>query len=454
MRAPTLASRGDMDRRPTVYAAKPMTTTPDLLGELRWRGLIQMASEGLEERLSAGPISGYIGFDASAISLHVGHLLQVFLLTHLQRAGGRPVIVIGGGTGMIGDPSGKSSERRLLDDAAIEANAAALRRQLERFIDFSEGPGQARMVDNRDWLTRMTIIDFLRDVGKHFTVPYMLAKDSVQARLAAGMSFTEFSYMTLQAADFLHLHRALGVDLQMGGADQWGNISAGLELIRRVEGRETAGAEEAAEPTAFGLCSPLLLTRSGQKMGKSERGAVFLDPSLTRPFDFFQYWLNDDDALVADHLRWLTLLDRDAIETILAEQAARPESRAAQRALALDLTARIHGDEEALRQQRLADAAFSGAVTDPELLDALFEAVGGFEVGPEVDGWTVLDVVLAASGDGSRGEARRLITQGGLTINGERVTDPTAAVPAAIAGRYWWIGLGRKRRVVGRVTGG
>ncbi len=212
-----------------------------LLDELGWRRLIHLRSEGLEQRLAAGPISAYIGFDASATSLHVGHLLQVFLLTHLQRAGGRPVVLIGGGTGMIGDPSGKSSERVLLDAAAIERNSAALRAQLERFLDFSPGPSQPRMVNNLEWLGRMTMIDYLRDIGKFFTVPYMLAKDSVQARLAAGMSFTEFSYQTLQAADFLHLHQHEGVDLQMGGADQWGNITAGLELIRRVENRAADG---------------------------------------------------------------------------------------------------------------------------------------------------------------------------------------------------------------------
>ncbi len=212
-----------------------------LLDELEWRGLVHLASEGLETRLSRGPLSGYIGFDASATSLHVGHLLQVFLLTHLQQAGGRPVVLIGGGTGMIGDPSGKSTERKLLDAATIEANAAALRRQLERFLDFSPGPTQPKMLNNLEWLAPMSVIDFLRDIGKHFTVPYMLAKDSVQARLAAGMSFTEFSYQTLQAADFLHLHQHEGVDMQMGGADQWGNITAGLELIRRVESREGEG---------------------------------------------------------------------------------------------------------------------------------------------------------------------------------------------------------------------
>jgi tyrosyl-tRNA synthetase len=422
-----------------------------LLHELGWRGLVQLASEGLEERLAASPISGYIGFDASASSLHVGHLLQVFLLTHLQRAGGRPVIVIGGATGMIGDPSGKSSERSLLDDDTIAANAVALRAQLEHFLDFSPGPTQPLMVNNRDWLGPMSVLDFLRDVGKHFTVPYMLAKDSVQARLAAGMSFTEFSYMTLQAADFLHLHRELGVDLQMGGADQWGNITAGLELIRRVEGGSVTDGPDAGSgvPTAFGLCSPLLLTRAGQKMGKSERGAIFLDPDLTSPYDFCQYWLNDDDTLVIDHLRWLTLMGEDEVERLAADHRASPEARHAQRALAFDLTARIHGTAEAERQVRLAQAAFSGEVDDPELLEVLRESVGGFDFGAEADAWTLLDVAVAAGG-GSRGEARRLISQGGLSINGHRVDDPTAAPPPLIADRYWWIALGRKRRAVGR----
>jgi tyrosyl-tRNA synthetase len=426
---------------------------PSLLEELAWRGLVQSSSEGLERRLARGPISGYIGFDASATSLHVGHLLQVFLLTHLQRSGGRPVVVIGGGTGMIGDPSGKASERSLLDDATIEANSAAIRRQLERFLDFSAGPTQPRMVDNRDWLASMSVIDFLRDVGKHFTVPYMLAKDSVQARLAAGMSFTEFSYQTLQAADFLHLHRHEGVDLQMGGADQWGNITAGLELIRRVEGHaagDRAGDHgDGAEPTAFGLCSPLLLTRSGQKMGKSEGGAVFLDASLTRPYDFYQYWINDDDELVLDHLRWLTTLGRDEIAEIAAGHGARPEARSAQHALAFDLTARIHGAAEAELQATLAAAAFATSVSDPAVLASLFDALGGFEFGSEAEGWTALDVAVAA-GAASRAEARRLITQGGLSINGQRMADPSSAPPAPIAGRYWWVGAGKKRRAVGR----
>lgn len=419
-----------------------------LLEELGWRGLVHLSSEGLEARLAADPVSAYIGFDASATSLHVGHLLQVFLLTHLQRAGGRPVIVIGGGTGMIGDPSGKSSERQLLDAETIAANSASLRSQLDRFLDFSPGPTQPLMVNNLDWLGPMSIIDFLRDIGKFFTVPYMLAKDSVQARLGAGMSFTEFSYQTLQAADFLYLHRTHGVDMQMGGADQWGNITAGLELIRRVESRE-GGDDEAHEPTAFGLCSPLLLNRSGQKMGKSEKGAVFLDGALTSPYDFYQYWINDDDELVIDHLRWLTSKSHEEIEAIATEHAEAPEKRVAQAALAFDLTARIHGQAEAAKQVAMAGAAFAATVTDPDVLDALFGSLGGFEFGAEADDWTVLDIAAAAA-RGSRGEARRLISQGGFSINGEKVTDPATSPPALIQGRYWWVAIGKKRRLVGR----
>jgi tyrosyl-tRNA synthetase len=417
-----------------------------LLDELRWRGLVADSSDGLARRLSRGPIAAYIGFDASARSLHVGHLLQVFMLTHLQRHGGTPYVVIGGGTGMIGDPSGKASERQLLDDEQIRANSAALRSQLERFVDFSAGPNQAQMVDNRDWLGDWRLIDFLRDIGKHFTVPYMLGKDSVQQRLAAGMSFTEFSYMTLQAADFLHLYRARGVEMQMGGADQWGNITAGLELIRRVVGRA-----EGEEPPAFGLCSPLLLNRAGQKMGKSEKGAVYLDPALTSAYEFFQYWLNDDDALVGQHLRWLTLLDADEIRALEERQQAAPEGRAAQRALALDLTSRIHGRDEARRQAELADALFSGApIRDAAVLDALWTGTGGFEFGDDELAGGAVALALASGLAASRSEARRLIEQGGLSINDERVAGTDGPVPAAIDGRYLVVRAGRKRLAVGR----
>jgi tyrosyl-tRNA synthetase len=422
---------------------------PNLLAELLWRGLVADTSDGLERRLERGPIAAYIGFDASARSLHVGNLLQVVMLTHLQRHGGTPYVVIGGGTGMIGDPSGKSSERQLLDDAQIRANSAAIRAQLERFVDFAPGPTQAQMVDNRDWLADWRLLDFLRDIGKHFTVPYMLDKESVQQRLGAGMSFTEFSYMTLQAADFLQLFRTRGVEMQMGGADQWGNITAGLELIRRVVGRA-----EGEEPPAFGLCSPLLLTRSGQKMGKSEKGAVFLDPTLTSPYDFFQYWLNDDDELVATHLRWLTLLEADEILALEERQQAAPGERPAQRALARDLTARVHGQEEAARQVRVAEALFSGApLRDPEVLETLWQGTGGFEFGDEEMAAGVVGLVVASGLAGSRSEARRLIEQGGLSVNDERVSAADATVPPPLAGGYLVVRAGKKRLAIGRQRG-
>jgi len=419
---------------------------PALLAELLWRGLVAETSDGLERRLERGPISAYIGFDASARSLHVGNLLQVFMLTHLQRHGGTPFVVIGGGTGMIGDPSGKSGERQLLDDEQIRANSAAIRAQLARFVDFSVGPTQAQMVDNRDWLVGWSLLDFLRDIGKHFTVPYMLDKESVQQRLGAGMSFTEFSYMTLQAADFLHLYRERGVEMQMGGADQWGNITAGLELIRRVVERA-----EGEEPPAFGLCSPLLLTRNGQKMGKSEKGAVFLDPALTSAYEFFQYWLNDDDELVGQHLRWLTLMAADEIAALDERQQATPGERPAQRALARDLTARVHGEEEAARQVRVAEALFSGApLRDPEVLDALWQGTGGFEFDDAEQRGDVAGLVVTSGLAASRSEARRLIEQGGLSINDERVSALDAVVPAPVAGRYLVVRAGKKRMAVGR----
>ena len=427
--------------------APQLTSPAALLPELTWRGLIQESSQGLEARLAAGPISAYIGFDASARSLHVGNLLQVFMLTHLQRHGGTPVVVVGGGTGMIGDPSGKSSERNLLDEEQISLNSAAIRAQLERFVDFSPAPNQAQMVNNLEWLGRYSLLEFLRDIGKHFSVPYMLAKDSVQQRLAGGMSFTEFSYMTLQSADFLHLYRERGVEMQMGGADQWGNITAGLELIRRVVGRA-----EGDPPAAFGLCSPLLLTREGQKMGKSEKGAVFLDPTMTSPYDFFQYWLNDDDQLVGQHLKWLTLMTADEVADLERAQSADPGSRPAQRALAFDLTARVHGRDEAERQVRVADAAFSGApIRDPEVLDVLFDALDHFEFGDEGANQTALDFAVASGLYPSRSEARRQIEQGGLSINDSRIGAVDAPLPGPIAGRYFVLRAGKKRMLIARL---
>lgn len=410
----------------------------DFLAELSWRGLVQDRSEGLAERLAQGPIAAYVGFDASGPSLHVGHLVPLMALMHLQRHGGRPVAVVGGGTGMIGDPSGKSAERVLLTPEQVDANAAAIRRQLERFLDFGEGPAQARMVDNRQWLASWGLLDYLRDIGKHFTIAAMLEKDSVQLRLASGLSFTEFSYMTLQAADFLQLYRTAGVEMQMGGADQWGNITAGISLIRRATGQ-----------AAHGISQPLLLTADGRKMGKTESGSIMLDPDITSPYAFYQYWLNADDADVGTLLTRLTLKPREEVAAILEAQAADPGSRPGQRAFAHDLTARIHGVEEADRQVRVSAAAFAGGpITEPEVLDVLYQEVGGHPWGGEE-----ADPVSLAVGAGlyaSRSEARRAIAQGGLTIDGARVASPDQPLPEPVAGRYHLLRAGRKRLVVVR----
>jgi tyrosyl-tRNA synthetase len=366
-------------------------------------------------------MAGYNGFDPSSDSLHVGHLIPIFGLLRFQRHGGRPVAVVGGGTGMIGDPSGRSSERNLLDHDTLASNAAALRSQLERFIDFSPGPRAAVMVNNLDWLGRLSLIDFLRDTGKHFTVPYMLAKDSVQTRLERGLSYTEFSYMLLQAYDFLHLHRTMGVELQMGGADQWGNITAGLELIRRTGGPGEGDAT--SEPVAHGLAYKLLLSPSGTKFGKSDTGdSVWLDPNRTTPFAFYQYWLNTDDRDVGTYLRWFTEFGREEIDELLASVEQRPEARSAQRVLARDITVRTHGPDAAAAAIRDSEAMFSGGpIADPTQLASIHASTGGFLFTPDSLAAGIA-VLLADSGVlGSRGEARRLVAGGGITVNGDRI---------------------------------
>ncbi len=428
----------------------PSTHEPGgLLAELAWRGILHGTTPGLPARLATGrPIAGYNGFDPSADSLHVGHLVPIFGLLRLQRYGGRPVALVGGGTGMIGDPSGRSSERNLLDRETLEANGVALRGQLEQFLDFSPGSGTAVMVNNLDWLGDLSLIGFLRDTGKHFTVPYMLAKDSVQVRLERGLSFTEFSYMLLQAHDFEHLYRTMGVEMQMGGADQWGNITAGLELIRR-----THGGDGDAE-LAHGLAYKLLLSPSGKKFGKSEAGeSVWLDPKRTSSYAFYQYWLNTDDRDVGTYLRWFTEFPREAIEALEAQAERSPEARPAQRALARDITARTHGEAATARAIVDSEARFSGdAILDPDALRSLFESSGGFTfTAPSLAGGTA--AVLAEAGlFASKGEARRMIASGGVTVNGERVTDP-ALVPVPIAGEWLDVRIGKRRREIGRRTG-
>ncbi|CAN5583255.1 tyrosine--tRNA ligase [soil metagenome] len=416
------------------------------IAELEWRGLLQDQSDGLGARLSRGPLKAYVGFDPTAPSLHVGSLVPISDLVHLQRTGaGAPVGLVGGGTGMIGDPSGKSAERNLLDEQTLDVNRAAIRLQLERFLDFS-GSFAAQVMDNREWLARYGLLEWLREIGKHFSVGYMLSKDSVRTRLATGISFTEFSYMTLQATDFLHLYRDHGVELQMGGADQWGNITAGLELIRRVVGRG-----EGDEPPAFALSSPLLLTSGGTKFGKTEQGTVWLAPEMTSPYVFYQYWIGQDDRDVVTMLRRLTLLAATDIRSIEEEQQRRPEARPAQRRLALEMTSRVHGPDEAERQVRVAEAAFSAEpLRDPDVLDVLFGELDGFEFADEEQRGDALGLALASGLFSSRSEARRQIAQGGFSINDLRVTEPDARIPDLIEGRYLVLRAGKKRLRVGR----
>ena len=352
---------------------------------------------------------------------------------------------------MIGDPSGRSAERNLLDAETLERNVTALRSQLERFLDFTPGARGAVLVNNVDWLGKLSLIDFLRDTGKHFTVPYMLAKDSVQTRLERGLSFTEFSYMLLQAYDFWHLHRSMGVELQMGGADQWGNITAGLELIRR-----TAGVgEDAAQQPAHGLAYRLLLSPSGTKFGKSETGeSVWLDADRTTPYAFYQYWLNTDDRDVGTYLRWFTELGRDEVAALDAAVVARPETREAQRALARDITARTHGEAGAATAIRDSEAMFaSGTIPDPAVLASLYESTGGFTFEPGTEAAGAAALLADAGVFASRGEARRMIAGGGVTINGERVSDP-AFVPTPVAGEWLEVRIGKRRREIGRRAAG
>ncbi|MBI2781764.1 MAG: tyrosine--tRNA ligase [Chloroflexi bacterium] len=446
------SGRGADGSRPDPVTTESVTPSFDpglggLIPELRWRGMFHAASDGLEARFATNrPITAYNGFDPSGPWLHIGHLVPIFGLIHLQRHRGRPIALVGGGTGMIGDPSGRSSERNLLSRERLAENVASMRPQLERFLDFS-GPQAASMANNLDWLEKIHLLDFLRDVGKHFTIPYMLAKDSVQVRLEGGLSFTEFSYMLIQATDFQHLFRSVGCELQMGGADQWGNITAGLELIRRTSDQRPDGA-----PNAFAMAYPLLLNPSGAKFGKSETGdSVWLHPDGTSPYAFYQHWLNTDDRDVPTYLRWFTLFDPAQIAALEAAMAEHPERREAQRALALDITTRVHGAETSARAIAASEAAFSGSpILDPAILETLHRAADGFDytTADVVDG--AIGFLVATGTSASKGEARRSISGGAITINDRRMTDADSALPEPIAGEWYVVRIGKRRVRVGR----
>jgi tyrosyl-tRNA synthetase len=321
-----------------------------LLETLKHRGLLQDATAGLAERLERGPLTGYVGFDPTADSLHVGNLVPVMGAAWLQRFGHTPIILIGAGTGMIGDPSGKRDERPILPLEQIDRNADAIRRQLARFLTFEgDHRNAARMRNNADWLRKLPLMDFLRDTGKHLTLGFMLQKESVRSRMETGISYTEFSYMAIQAYDFWHLFRTEGCELQIGGSDQWGNITAGIELIGKREGRPT-----------YGMVFPLVTNTSGTKFGKSEAGNIWLDPAKTSPYQFYQFWINTDDRDIERYLRIFTFLPLDEIATALAEHTRDPGKRVAQRLLARDVTTRVHGETEAEQAMETSRALFEG----------------------------------------------------------------------------------------------
>jgi tyrosyl-tRNA synthetase len=409
----------------------------DLLHTLQARGLVQDATPGLAERLTRGPITGYCGFDPTADSLHVGNLVPVMGLAWLQRAGGRPLVVVGGGTGLVGDPSGKRSERPMLTQAQVAANSAAIRAQLERFLDF-EGARGARMLDNADWLRSLPLLDFLRDTGKHFTINYMLQKESVRARMETGISFTEFSYMLVQAFDFDHLFETEGCQLQLGGSDQWGNITAGIELIARRRQGE-----------AHGLTLPLLATSAGAKFGKSEDGNVWLDPAQTSPYRFYQFWINQDDQDVGRLLRIFTFLDLGRIDAVLAEHTADPAARTAQRLLAREVTSQVHGAGITDGVEAASRILFGG--TDLRTADARSLSIVEAEVpltrmARSSLGTTSLVEALVQTGLApSKGEARRGLHGSGFSVNGEKASaDRPLTDEDLLAGK--WIMLQRGRR--------
>jgi len=387
-----------------------------LLDELEWRGLLYQRTEGVADALADGQLSGYIGFDPTAPSLHIGNLLVIMLLVQLQQHGHRPVALVGGGTGLIGDPSGKSAERPLADPELVATNAAKIQRQLERFLDFG-GANAARAIDNATWLTELRAVEFMRDVGKHFTVNYMLQKDSVQGRMEAGISYTEFSYMLLQAYDFLELRRRHDVRLQMGGSDQWGNITAGIELIRRTLGTD-----------AHAITAPLVTTSAGTKFGKTESGTVWLDATLTSPYKFYQFLVNTDDRDAARYLRSFTLLSHADIEAHERALIERPERREAQRALAADVTRRVHGDKALGAAEEVSGLLFGGA--DPKSLsrDALLALkleipVFTVERKDELTTYDVLEATLVGPEAlfSSKADMRRMLQQGGVYLNGRRI---------------------------------
>jgi tyrosyl-tRNA synthetase len=421
-----------------------------VLDDLAWRRMIADHTDldALRAAMSAAPITFYGGFDPTAPSLHFGNLVLLVTMRRLQQAGHRPIGLVGGATGLVGDPSGRTSERTLNDPDVIAGWVDRIRSQVERYLSF-EGENAAIIVNNLDWTARMSAIDWLRDVGKHFSVSRMLAKESVSARLeSGGISYTEFSYQVMQALDYLELYRRHGCALQLGGSDQWGNLTAGVDLVRRVEGG-----------TVHALATPLITRADGEKFGKSTGSTLWLEPDLTSPFAFYQWFLNADDAIVGTYLRVFSFRSRAQIEELEAAVAARPEAREAQQALATEVTELVHGTDAAARAAQASEALFGHgdlASLDPSTLEAAFADLPRASV-PASNGIpSVLDLLVASGLSDSRGAARRVVSEGGAYVNNERVSDPASVPDRAqlLAGRWLLLRRGKRSLAVAEVTEG
>jgi tyrosyl-tRNA synthetase len=391
--------------------------------EMKWRGMLHDMMPGTEEQLSKESTSGYIGFDPTADSLHVGHLTQIMTLIHFQRAGHKPYVLVGGATGMVGDPSGKSAERNLLSEEILFHNVASIEQQLSKFLNFTDGQNAAVMVNNYDWFKGLSFLNFIRDVGKHITVNYMMAKDSVKKRLEGetGMSFTEFSYQLVQGFDFYHLWKEHNCKIQMGGSDQWGNIVTGTELIRRK-----------AQGEAYAITTQLIKKADGTKFGKTESGAIWLDPQRTSPYKFYQFWLNASDADTASWIRIFTLLSKEEIEALEAQHAEAPHLRILQKALAKEITCKVHSEEAFETAIAASNILFGNATQeafaslDEETFLAVFEGVPSFTLKEEElsNGIAIIDLLTDKSNVfPSKGEARKMLQGGGVSINKQKIED-------------------------------
>jgi tyrosyl-tRNA synthetase len=426
----------------------------NFIKELQWRGLLHDAMPGTEEQLSKETTSGYIGFDPTSDSLHIGSLSQIMTLVRFQLCGHKPIALVGGATGMVGDPSGKSAERNLLDEKTLNYNLNGIKKQLEKFLDFNSGANSAEIVNNYDWFKTYSFLDFIRDAGKHITVNYMMAKDSVKKRIGGegeGMSFTEFSYQLIQGFDFYHLYKEKNCKLQMGGSDQWGNITTGTEFIRRKAGGH-----------AFALTTQLITKSDGSKFGKTETGNIWLDPHKTSPYKFYQFWLNVSDEDAKNYIRYFTLLSKEEIETLETQHNAAPHERILQKTLAKDVTIRVHSEADYKAAVEATEILFKGTIVDLSKLDEkmfleIFDGIPHYEISRDsLDNTLSLIDFLSVSTSvfPSKGEARKMLQAGGVSINKEKITNAEGNVGSEVLinNKYILIQKGKKNYFLAKVV--